>query len=195
MPDNCAEEVLKEWKVNQWKRKWLGTSKWWYSIFYWVPALKIVEGIKYWSPSSKSSHRIESKTANNSWPQPVLLYPLTSYTLATLGLFLKLGLGICCSHWLEYSFSWSSPGWFSLIIQVWAQYTSSKSTLSKVASMPSTHSISPCFTFPPRCLLISEICYLFITFARWKVSSTMAGILSFWSTSLSPVLRTMFGLE
>lgn len=60
------------------------TSKWWYSNFYWVPALKILEGIKYWSPSSKSSHRIESEPLNNSWPHLVLLYFLTSYTLATL---------------------------------------------------------------------------------------------------------------
>lgn len=154
--------------------------------------------MKYWSPSSKSSQRIESKPPNNSWPHLVLLYFLTSCTLATLALsipetgswlllFPVAGvLFLMVSGWLVLPYSGLSSIHFKEF---------SRTTLRKLASNPSSHSISSCFTPPPQCLLISEMCYLFINFAHWKVSSTMAGILSFWYTTLSPVLRTMFGLE
>lgn len=176
------------------------TSKWWYSHFYWVPALKILEGIKYWSPSSKSSHRIESKPLNNSWPHLVLLYFLTSHTLAMLAIFIpETGswhlLFPLAGVLFLMDFSWLVLPYCSGLSSIHFFKEFSLTTLSKVASIPSNHSISPCFTFPPQCLLISEMCYPFINFAHWKVSSTMAGILSFWSTTLSPVLRTMFGLE
>lgn len=131
-------------------RKW-----WWYSNLHWVPALKILEGIKCWPPCCKLSHRTESEPLLFSCPYLLLSF-LTSYALATHAISIPKTASLLLLFSLTgmlflLVFSWLAP--FSHdhsgldLVYFFKQL--SLTTLSKVVSTWLIHSGSlPCFISP-----------------------------------------------
>lgn len=118
------------------------TSKWWwYSNLCWRPALKILGSMKYWSPASKSPHRVESKplTASTSSCAAVsphfLCFSCTSHFCSCNWVFaLAVPFGELC----PMVFLWLAPSYPSGLRSIYFLKKAFTTTLPKVAPPPIT---------------------------------------------------------